>query len=161
MSLQTRSRVLPFAGVAFCTGLLRQTATAQAAAQPNASDPREVPVSRIKTPLENLPGVEKLPLRKEMPDVMATNRREFESRRAIAQFFSDSARSQGSSAWRYRGRPFAKSPQAIPTTQPPSQQNRSTRSRGSIARTRRRGLPRLGLGKSLDVASAQQTCTTE
>ena len=73
MSLQTRSRVLPFAGVAFCTGLLRQTATAQAAPQPNASDPREVPVSRIKTPLENLPGVEKLPLRKEMPDVVATN----------------------------------------------------------------------------------------
>ena len=73
MSLRTPLRVLLFTGVALGIGLLRHTATAQDAAQTNGPDPREIPVPPIKTPIGHLPGVEELPLRKEMPDVLVTN----------------------------------------------------------------------------------------
>ena len=73
MSLRTRLRILLFTGVALGIGLLRHTATAQDAAQTNGPDPREIPVPPIKTPIGHLPGVDELPLRKEMPDVLVTN----------------------------------------------------------------------------------------
>ncbi|MCX6633062.1 MAG: hypothetical protein NTW28_36160 [Candidatus Solibacter sp.] len=73
MSLRTRLRVLLFTGAALGIGLLRQTGTAQDAAQANGPDPREIPVPPIKTPIGHLPGVEELPVHKEMPDVLATN----------------------------------------------------------------------------------------
>src|SRR5262249_40024667 len=73
MSLRTRLHVLLFTGVALGVGLLRHSATAQDAAQANGPDPREIPVPPIKTPIGRLPGVEELPVRKEMPDVLATN----------------------------------------------------------------------------------------
>lgn len=40
---------------------------------PNGPDPREIPVPRIKTPMGSLPGVNELPVRKDMPDVMTMN----------------------------------------------------------------------------------------
>ena len=36
-------------------------------------DPREIPLPRIQTKLGELPGVKELPVRKEMPDVLAMN----------------------------------------------------------------------------------------
>ena len=98
MSLRTRLRVLLFTGVALGIGLLRHTATAQDAAQANGPDPREIPVPPIKTPIGRLPGVEELPVRKEMPDVLVTNggssvttrsqwqRRRQEMRRTLAYY---------------------------------------------------------------------------
>ena len=63
------------------------TAGAQQASG-NGPDPREIPVPRIKTPLGILPGVNELPVRKELPDVMVMNdgtkvttRRQWEKRR--------------------------------------------------------------------------------
>jgi hypothetical protein len=40
---------------------------------PNRPDPRQVPVPEIKTSLGKLPGVNELPVRKEMPDVFTMN----------------------------------------------------------------------------------------
>ena len=40
---------------------------------PNRPDPRQVPVPEIKTALGKLPGVNELPVRKEMPDVLTMN----------------------------------------------------------------------------------------
>ncbi|MCX6626521.1 MAG: hypothetical protein NTW28_02680 [Candidatus Solibacter sp.] len=37
------------------------------------TEPREIPVPHIKTPMGALPGVSELPVRKEMPDVMVMN----------------------------------------------------------------------------------------
>src|SRR4026208_2385875 len=73
MSLRTRLHVLLFTGVAIGIGLLRHTATAQDAAQANGPDPREIPIPPIKTPIGRLPGVEELPVLKEMPDVLRTS----------------------------------------------------------------------------------------
>ncbi|MBI4905314.1 MAG: HDIG domain-containing protein [Acidobacteria bacterium] len=70
MSTQKRLRFLLFTGAAI--GVLAHTATAQDAAQADGPDPREIPVPSIKTPLGKLPGVEALPVRKEMPDVLVT-----------------------------------------------------------------------------------------
>jgi hypothetical protein len=42
-------------------------------AAPAGPDPREIPIPRIQGPLGNLPGVEKLPVRKDMPDVLLMN----------------------------------------------------------------------------------------
>jgi hypothetical protein len=39
----------------------------------NGPDPREIPVPRIKTALGTLPGVNELPIRSELPDVMVMN----------------------------------------------------------------------------------------
>ncbi len=73
MSLRTRLCVLLFIGVALGTGLLRPAASSQDGAQANGPDPREIAVPPIRTPLGRLPGVEELPLRKEMPGVLVTN----------------------------------------------------------------------------------------
>ena len=49
-------------------------ATAHAAEPlPDRPDPREIPLPKIKTTLGDLPGVDQLPVRKEMPDVMVMN----------------------------------------------------------------------------------------
>src|SRR5207247_2213698 len=40
---------------------------------PNRPDPREIPLPPIKTSLGKMPGVDELPVRKEMPDVLARN----------------------------------------------------------------------------------------
>src|SRR5947207_9590745 len=50
----------------------RWTAPAQDAS-PAGPDPREIPIPRIQAPLGNLPGVDRLPVRKEMPDVLFMN----------------------------------------------------------------------------------------
>ena len=56
---------------------------------PNRPDPREIPVPRIKTPSGELPGVDALPVRTEMPDVLTrddgtkvTNLAQWPARRA-------------------------------------------------------------------------------
>jgi len=42
-------------------------------AQDDRPDPKEIPVPRIKTPLGTMPGVDKLPVRRELPDVLVMN----------------------------------------------------------------------------------------
>jgi hypothetical protein len=42
-------------------------------APPVGPDPREIPIPRIQGPLGKLPGVDRLPVRSEMPDVMLMN----------------------------------------------------------------------------------------
>jgi hypothetical protein len=58
-------------------------------AQDDRPDPKEIPVPRIKTPLGTMPGVDKLPVRRELPDVLVMNdgkrvttRAQWEKRRA-------------------------------------------------------------------------------
>jgi hypothetical protein len=65
-----------------------QMMRAQDTAAVNGPDPREIPMPRIKTAMGTLPGVNALPIRKEMPDVMVMNdgtkvttRRQWERRR--------------------------------------------------------------------------------
>src|SRR5689334_14931546 len=48
-------------------------ARAQDARTSSGPDPREIPVPRIKAPMGSLPGVNELPVRKEMPDPMIMN----------------------------------------------------------------------------------------
>jgi len=57
------SFVLGFVLVALC-------AVAQV---PDGPDPHEIPVPRIETPVKRLPGVNDLPVRKDLPDVMVMN----------------------------------------------------------------------------------------
>jgi uncharacterized protein (TIGR03435 family) len=52
--------------------LLAASALAQTTA-PEGPDPREIPIPKIRGPLGEMPGVDKLPVRKEMPDVMVMN----------------------------------------------------------------------------------------
>lgn len=73
MTLRTRLRVLLFTGAVVGMALLRHAATAQDAPQANGPDPREIPIPRIQAPIGRLPGVEELPVRKEMPGVLVTN----------------------------------------------------------------------------------------
>lgn len=40
---------------------------------PSGPDPREIPIPRTPAPLGVLPGVDRLPVRKEMPDVLLMN----------------------------------------------------------------------------------------
>jgi hypothetical protein len=69
--------------------LLMLTFAFAAIAQDDRPDPHEIPVPRIKTPLGTLPGVDALPVRRELPDVLtmndgtrATTRAQWEKRRA-------------------------------------------------------------------------------
>jgi len=73
-----------------CLGLAASSSLArtQDAAPPNGPDPREIAVPRITTSLGTLPGVNELPARTAMPDVMVMNdgtritaRRQWEARR--------------------------------------------------------------------------------
>ncbi len=58
-------------GTRFCILLvIAAGARAQDAGAASRPDPREIPVPRIRTALGALPGVNELPLRREMPDVM-------------------------------------------------------------------------------------------
>src|SRR5688572_13822605 len=85
-----RKQLLHLAAIA-CFGLaassLAQSQRADAD-NPNGPDPREIPVPRIATPLGTLPGVNELPTRTAMPDVMVMNdgtrvtaQRQWEARR--------------------------------------------------------------------------------
>ena len=49
------------------------SARAQSANAVSGSDPKEIPIPPIKTAMPPLPGVNELPLRKEMPDVLTMN----------------------------------------------------------------------------------------
>jgi hypothetical protein len=59
----------------FPIGVLALLATCTGAAQipTNGPDPREIPVPPIETAMGRLPGVDELPVRKAMPDVMVMN----------------------------------------------------------------------------------------
>ena len=66
----------------------QQVLRAQNTAGSNGPDPHEIPIPRIQTPLGTLPGVDALPVRKDLPDVMVMNdgtkvttRRQWERRR--------------------------------------------------------------------------------
>ena len=71
-----RKQLLHLAAIA-CVGLAGASSLAQTqradAALTNGPDPREIPVPRIATPLGTLPGVNELPTRTAMPDVMVMN----------------------------------------------------------------------------------------
>jgi hypothetical protein len=73
MSLQTRSRILLLTGATLCLAQFLHTATAQDPAPANRPDPREIPVPTIRTSLGTLPGVDQLPVRKDLPDVLTTS----------------------------------------------------------------------------------------
>jgi hypothetical protein len=86
-----RQQLLHLAAIA-CVGLAGVSSLAQSqradADNPNGPDPREIPVPRLATPLGTLPGVNDLPARTDMPDVMVMNdgtrvteQRQWEARR--------------------------------------------------------------------------------
>lgn len=54
-------------GVAFLT------CATHSVAQTNGPDPREIPVPAIKTTTKPMPGVDKLPVRTELPDILTMN----------------------------------------------------------------------------------------
>ena len=53
--------------------LASTTVWAQVADAPSGPDPREIPIPPIQTPIRSMPGVNELPVRKEMPDVLMMN----------------------------------------------------------------------------------------
>lgn len=63
---------LLFAALCALASIRWFAASAQEAAQ-SRPDPREIPVPRIKTAMGTLPGVNELPVRRELPDVMVMN----------------------------------------------------------------------------------------
>ncbi len=76
--------------VAVCAAMALRSdaAPAQETGAASGPDPREIPVPRIQTPIGSLPGVNELPVRTEMPDVMVmqdgtrvTSRRQWQKRR--------------------------------------------------------------------------------
>src|SRR5277367_4314642 len=73
MNVQTELRGLLILAFCVALGTLSHTARAQQASTPVGPDPREIPIPRIKTPMRTLPGVDELPVRKELPDVMVMN----------------------------------------------------------------------------------------
>jgi len=72
MKLRTAISALLLAAAYLALWTASHPATAQNAA-PAGPDPHEIPILRIQGPLGNLPGVDKLPLRKDMPDIMLMN----------------------------------------------------------------------------------------
>jgi hypothetical protein len=64
----SRSRCFALALAATAAG-----AALRGAEIPNRPDPREIPLPRIKTSLGTLPGVDALPIRQELPDVLTMN----------------------------------------------------------------------------------------
>ena len=68
-----RLRYLLVAIIVAGIGLWIDAAWAQTITSPAGPDPREIPVPPIKTPMGTLPGVNDLPVHKEMPDVMVLN----------------------------------------------------------------------------------------
>lgn len=72
MNVRTRFGALLI--LAACVALLRlEVVRAQEAGAAIGPDPREIPVPRIETRLGTLPGVDALPVREAMPDVMLMN----------------------------------------------------------------------------------------
>ena len=73
--MKLKIRVAVLLCIAGCVGVqaLLHPARAQNAGAPSGPDPKEIPVPRIKTPIGTLPGVGQLPVRTEMPDVLAMN----------------------------------------------------------------------------------------
>jgi hypothetical protein len=76
--------------VAGCVAIVSLSSIARSQSGPPASgpDPREIPIPRIDAPMGTLPGVNELPVRRDMPDVMVlqdgtkvTSRRQWEARR--------------------------------------------------------------------------------
>jgi len=65
--------VLTFLVAAIFMGLRADTARGQSSISAAGPDPREIPLPVIKTAMGTLPGVNELPVRKEMPDVMTMN----------------------------------------------------------------------------------------
>jgi hypothetical protein len=72
----------------FLLGLLSALVPAQEPAASAGPDAREIPIPAIQTPMGKLPGVNALPVRREMPDVMVmndgtkvTNQRQWQKRR--------------------------------------------------------------------------------
>lgn len=53
--------------------MLQFALTLTLGAQPSGPDPREIPVPPIKAPISKLAGVNELPVRPEMPDILLTN----------------------------------------------------------------------------------------
>ncbi len=72
--MSTRKQLLYIAAIA-CVALAGASSLAQTqgADTANGPDPREIPVPRIAAPLGTLPGVNELPTRAAMPDVMVMN----------------------------------------------------------------------------------------
>jgi hypothetical protein len=56
-----------------CLLFVLAVALAQDAAAPSRPDPKEIPIPRIESKMGSLPGVEALPVRKDLPDVMTLN----------------------------------------------------------------------------------------
>ena len=65
--------VLPVVSVCMGLSTTSETARAQDGGAACRPDPREIPVPRIVTATGRLPGVDELPVRNEMPDVMMMN----------------------------------------------------------------------------------------
>ena len=66
-------RLLELVPFVFAASLGLSSARAQTPVLPDRPDPREIPVPKIKTVLGDLPGVDALPERKEMPDPLVMN----------------------------------------------------------------------------------------
>ena len=65
-----RRRLLILVAAIATAGSSATGAGTQAPVPPAGPDPREIPVPPIRTSLGTLPGVQNLPVRVEMPDVM-------------------------------------------------------------------------------------------
>ncbi len=72
MKVRTPFRILLVAVCALAP-LRWFTAQAQDAVPPAGPDPREIPLPAIRTPMGTLPGVNELPVRRDLPDVMVMN----------------------------------------------------------------------------------------
>ncbi len=62
-----------FALLAMVAGAYAQQGTAPSTTTQTGSDPCEIPIPPIDTPMGKLPGVDELPVRKQMPDVLTMN----------------------------------------------------------------------------------------
>ncbi len=70
MTFQLRLGARTLLAICAFTGSFIPTTQAQEAVLGEGPDPREIPLPRIGTPMGRLPGVNELPVRREMPDVM-------------------------------------------------------------------------------------------
>jgi len=66
-------RTLPFFFAVAFFAIIVNLAAAQNSNSASATDPREIPIPPIKTDLGTMPGVDELPVHKEMPDVLVMN----------------------------------------------------------------------------------------
>ena len=73
MMQKTRSSVVFSIAACVCLAIVSDTMRGQNTGASSGPDPKEIPVPRIETPMGTLPGVDELPIRKEMPEVMVMN----------------------------------------------------------------------------------------